>query len=148
MLEDCTVKAGPATWGRVAASAFERHDADCIVAETNFGGAMVQMTLQVARPRTPSKLVTASRGKVQRAEPFSALYETGKVRHAGMFPELEDELAGFSTNGYTGTDSPNRADALIWALAELFPGIVRKAKTPAKEATTHAHIQHAQGWMS
>ena len=123
LLEDATMKAGPATWGKVATSAFERHEASCIVGETNFGGAMVQQTIQVARPRTPFKKVTASRGKVQRAEPFSALYETGKVRHVGMFPQLEDELAGFSTHGYTGGKSPNRADALIWALAELFPAI-------------------------
>ena len=123
VLEDCTIKAGPATWGKVATSAFERHSASCVVGETNFGGAMVQQTIQVARPRTPFKKVTASRGKVQRAEPFSALYESGKVRHVGMFPELEDELSGFSTFGYTGQGSPNRADALIWALAELFPAI-------------------------
>lgn len=123
VLEDCTVKAGPATWGKVATSAYERHSASCVVGETNFGGAMVQQTIQVARPRTPFKKVTASRGKVQRAEPFSALYEAGKVRHVGMFPELEDELAGFSTFGYTGASSPNRADALIWSLAELFPAM-------------------------
>jgi hypothetical protein len=123
LLEDCTVKAGPATWGKVATSAFDRHQASCIVGETNYGGAMVQQTIQVARPRTPFKKVTASRGKVQRAEPFSALYEQGKVRHVGMFPKLEDELSGFSTSGYTGSKSPNRADALIWALAELFPSI-------------------------
>ena len=124
LLEDATMKAGPATWGKVATSAFERHEASCVVGETNFGGAMVQQTIQVARPRTPFKKVTASRGKVQRAEPFSALYETGKVRHVGMFPALEDELAGFSTHGYTGGGkSPNRAAALIWGLAELFPAI-------------------------
>lgn len=125
VLEDCTVKAGPATWGRVATSAFDRHRADCVVGETNYGGAMVQQTIQVARPRTPFKKVTASRGKHVRAEPFSALYEQGKVRHAGRFVELEDELAGFSTYGYTGTGSPNRADALIWGLTELFPGMTR-----------------------
>jgi hypothetical protein len=123
--EDLTIKAGPATWGRVATSAFERHAADCIVGETNFGGAMVQQTIMVARPRTPFKAVVASRGKVARAEPFSALYEQGKVRHVGRFVELEDELAGFSTAGYMGGRSPNRADALIWALAELFPAIVK-----------------------
>jgi phage terminase large subunit-like protein len=98
-----------------------------VVAEGNFGGAMVQHTIQVARPRTPFKMVTASRGKVQRAEPFSALYEAGKVRHVGMFPKLEDELAGFSTAGFTGGKSPNRADALIWALAELFPAMTSGA---------------------
>lgn len=125
VLEDCTVKAGPGTWGKVATSAFERHEADVVVAETNYGGAMVQQTINVARPRTPFKKVTASRGKVARAEPFSALYESGKVRHVGIFPQLEDELNAFSTYGYTGSGSPNRADALIWALAELFPGLVR-----------------------
>jgi len=130
VLEDCTVKAGPATWGRIATSAFDRHAADCVVGETNYGGAMVQQTIQVARPRTPFRKVTASRGKHVRAEPFSALYEAGKVRHVGVFPELEEELAGFSTTGYTGSRSPNRADALIWALSELFPAIVRPTTKP------------------
>lgn len=134
VLEDCTVKAGPATWGKVATSAFDRHSADCIVAETNYGGAMVQQTITVARPRTPFKKVSASRGKVVRAEPFSALYEQGKVRHVGRFNELEDELSGFSTHGFVGAESPNRADALVWSLAELFPAIVnkkeRKVATP------------------
>lgn len=125
MLEDCTIKAGPATWGGVATQAFDRHEADCVVGETNFGGAMVQQTIQVSRPRTPFKKVTASRGKVARAEPFSALYETGKVRHVGIFPDLEEELGGFATTGFTGGKSPNRADALIWGLAELFPAITR-----------------------
>jgi phage terminase large subunit-like protein len=123
LLEDCTIKAGPATWGKVATSAYDRHQASCVVGEGNFGGAMVQHPIQVARPRTPFKMVSASRGKVQRAEPFSALYEAGKVRHVGMFAKLEDELAGFSTAGYTGNRSPNRADALVWALAELFPAM-------------------------
>lgn len=131
LLEDLTLKAGPATWGNVATTAFDRHEASCIVGETNFGGAMVQQTIQVARPRTPFKPVTASRGKMQRAEPFSALYEQGKVRHVGMFPELEDELAAFSTYGYVGPRSPNRADALIWALAALFPAITAPTKPAA-----------------
>jgi phage terminase large subunit-like protein len=153
VIEDCTVKAGPGTWGRVATSAFERHDADCVVGEQNYGGAMVQFTIQVSRPRTPFKKVTASRGKVVRAEPFSALYETGKVRHVGHFPELEEELSGFSTHGYVGTGSPNRADALIWALAELFPGLVKGARKKAEdidpdspEAALSGYVG-AGGWM-
>lgn len=125
VLEDCTVKAGPATWANVATTAFDRHKADVIVGEGNYGGAMVQHTIQTARPRTPFRMVTASRGKAVRAEPFSALYEQGKIRHAGIFRELEDELMAFSTTGYTGTSSPNRADALIWALTELFPGMTK-----------------------
>lgn len=123
VLEDCTIKAGPATWGKVATDAYDRHKADTIVGEINFGGDMVRATIQTARPRTPFKKVTASRGKALRAEPFSALYETGKIRHVGLFPKLEDELCALSTTGYTGSGSPNRADAVIWALAELFPGL-------------------------
>jgi hypothetical protein len=149
VLEDCTVKAGPATWGRVATSAFDRHDADVIVGEGNYGGEMVRHTIQTARPRTNFKLVNASRGKVVRAEPIAALYETGKVRHVGYFPELEDELAAFSTYGYTGAGSPNRADALIWALTELFPGITRKERTKPAEDRSEAHRALAldHGWM-
>jgi len=128
VLEDVTVKAGPSTWGKTAISAYDRHGADCIIAEINFGGAMVNQTIQVARPRTPFKAVRASRGKVARAEPFSALYEQGKIRHVGRFVEMEDELSGFSTNGYTGSKSPNRADALIWGLAELFPIMMQATK--------------------
>lgn len=133
VLEDCTVKAGPATWGKVATDAYDRHSADCIVGEINFGGDMVRQTIQTARARTPFKKVTASRGKHVRAEPFSALYEQGKVRHVGLLPKLEDELTALSTVGYTGIGSPNRADALIWALSELFPAIVAPAKKPKTE---------------
>jgi phage terminase large subunit-like protein len=125
LLEDCTVKAGPKTWSQVATTAFDRHQADVVVGEVNYGGAMVQHTIQTARPRTPFKMVTATRGKAVRAEPFSALYEQGKVRHVGNFPELEDELCAFSTVGYLGNASPNRADSWIWVLAELFPGMTR-----------------------
>jgi phage terminase large subunit-like protein len=146
LIEDCTIKAGPATWGKVATDAFERHDADTIVGETNFGGDMVRATIQTTRARTPFKKVTASRGKVQRAEPFSALYEQGKVRHVGILARLEDELCAFSTTGYTGAGSPNRADAAIWALAELFPAIVAG---PAKEKKPREAVHRGAGaWMS
>ena len=140
--EDCTVKAGPGTWGKIATGAFDRHQADVIVGEENFGGAMVEFVIQTARPKTPYRNVHASRGKVVRAEPFSALYEQGKVRHVGYFNDLEDELEAMSTIGYTGEGSPNRADAWIWVLTELFPGIVnpRQAK---KEPVEQAPI----GWM-
>ena len=144
VLEDCTIKAGPATWGAIATSAYDRHAADCIVGEVNYGGAMVRQTILTARPRTPFKLVTASRGKHIRAEPFSALYEQGKVRHVGLFPKLEDELTGFSTFGYTGEGSPNRADALVWALSELFPGIVAGPKVVRGPRPSHA----ARSWAA
>jgi len=148
LLEDCTVKAGPATWGRVSVNAFDRHQADALVGETNFGGAMVESTIQVARKeaggrRVPYKAVTASRGKVVRAEPFSALYEQGKIRHVGHFRELEDELTAFSTLGYMGQGSPNRADAWIWVLSELFPGLVAQKKDKQKPKTPAVQ----PGWM-
>lgn len=132
---DLTVKAGPATWGKVATDAYDSHAADAVVGETNFGGAMVGHVIKTCRPRTNFLTVTASRGKVQRAEPFSALYEQGKVRHVGYLNDLEDELAGFSTFGYTGGKSPNRADALIWGLAALFPAITGQKQT-AKQSST------------
>lgn len=145
---DLTVKAGPATWGKVSTDAYDRHSADAVVGETNFGGAMVQHVIKTCRPRTNFIKVTASRGKVQRAEPFSALYEQGKVRHVGYLNDLEDELAAFSTYGYTGAHSPNRADAAIWALAALFPGLTKAPKKTAEEKAAAHDMYHEQGWMA
>lgn len=150
LLEDLTVQAGPSTWGRVAVDAYIRHRADVIVGEVNFGGGMVKFVVQAAaaaheaKPRVNFKMVTASRGKVQRAEPFSALYEQGKVVHAGIFARLEDEMCAFSTAGYTGPRSPNRADAHIWGLAELFPNIVAG---PKKKPTEKKLPALAGSWM-
>jgi len=146
VLEDLTVKAGPATWGTVATTAFDRHAADLVVGEGNFGGAMVEHVIQTSRARTPYKQVHASRGKVVRAEPISALYEAGKVRHVGRFGDLEDELTAFTTYGYTGEGSPNRADALIWVLTELFPGLVAE---PVDDTwTTRPNRPRNGGWMA
>lgn len=148
VLEDLTVKGGPATWGKIAASAYDRHSADLVVGEGNFGGAMVGFVVKAAKPDIPYKMVTASRGKVVRAEPISALAEDGKVRLAGRFDALEDELCSFTTTGYVGPRSPNRADAFVWAMTELFPGI---AKQERKAKITRARpIQMGSGstgWM-
>lgn len=92
VLEDASVKAPPSVWGRVAVNAFDRHAADCIVAETNFGGAMVESVVRAAaadaKLHVRYKEVKASRGKIVRAEPIAVLYETGKVHHVGVFPAL------------------------------------------------------------
>lgn len=125
LLEDLTLKAGPSVWGNLATTAFDRHSADLIVGESNFGGAMVEHVIQTSRRNTPYKAVTASRGKVVRAEPVAALAEKGRIRHAGRFPELEDELTSFTTAGYMGGLSPNRADAYVWGFTELFGGIIQ-----------------------
>lgn len=149
IMEDLTVKAGPATWGKVAVNAYQRHEADVIVGETNFGGEMVRYVVKTADPRANFKKVTASRGKIQRAEPFAPLLEDGRVRICGYMPELEEELSGFSTQGYTGERSPNRADAVFWALAELFQAIVapRKVKR-AISAPSRYRGGGSSSWMT
>ncbi len=130
VLEDLTVKAGPATWGNVVTTAYDRHMADAVVAEENYGGAMVRHVIQTARPRTPYRSVRASRGKAVRAEPISALYENGKIRHAGHFAKLEDEMCSFSTAGFMGSGSPNRVDAMVWAFTDLFPMLTKGDTAP------------------
>src|SRR5690606_27301698 len=93
--------------------------ADRIIAERNFGGAMVEHVIKTIDRNASYKEVTASRGKVARAEPVAALYEQGKVSHVGSFPELEDQMCQIDASGFIGEGSPDRADALVWALTEL-----------------------------
>jgi phage terminase large subunit-like protein len=122
VLADCSVrKPTPERWARAGATAARVWSADRVVAEVNQGGDMVRSVLRAAEVALPLKLVHASRGKVARAEPVAALYEAGRVRHAGQFPELEDQLCGFMAGGgYEGPGrSPDRADALVWAMTEL-----------------------------
>ncbi|MEQ8742536.1 terminase family protein [Parasphingorhabdus sp.] len=125
VLADCSVdKASPETWARKVADAADRFDADRVIAEANQGGAMVKSVLHAAKISLPVKLVHAARGKVARAEPVAALYENDRVHHAGAFPQLEDEMCGLLIGGgYEGPGrSPDRADALDWALTELMLG--------------------------
>jgi phage terminase large subunit-like protein len=119
VLADRTCKLSPDGWGRVAVNAYREFKADRIIAERNFGGAMVEHVIRTVDPNVSYREVTASRGKVQRAEPAAALYEQSRVRHAGAFSQLEDQLAAMTGAGYVGDGSPDRADALVWALTEL-----------------------------
>jgi len=119
ILEDATGHYSPNDWANKAIELYDRWKADLIVAETNFGGAMVESNIRTARRNAPVKLVNASRGKVQRAEPVAAIYAQGKVRHVGHFTELERQYCLFSTAGYKGAKSPDHADAAIWGLHEL-----------------------------
>lgn len=128
VIADATVeKAGPESWARAVAEAAARSGADKVVAEANNGGAMVASVLRAAEQGLPVRLVHASRGKVARAEPVAALYEAGRVSHVGAFPELEDQMCGLMIGGaYAGPGrSPDRADALVWALSELMLGQAR-----------------------
>jgi phage terminase large subunit-like protein len=117
----------PEGWAAAVAGLAARVGADRVVAEANNGGDMVASVLRAADYGMPVRLVHASRGKVARAEPVSFLYERGRMRHAGAFPDLEDELCGMmSGGGYEGPGrSPDRADALVWAVTELMLGVVR-----------------------
>ena len=118
VLGDCS-SAGltPAAWARRVADVCEAHQADAIVAEANQGGDMVKALLLEPAPNAPVKLVHATRDKRTRAAPAAALYEQGRVHHLGAFPELEDQLCHYDGEG----QSPDRLDALVWALAELYP---------------------------
>lgn len=119
VLEDATCKLSPAGWGRRAAARYRHWKADALVAERNFGGAMVEAVIRTADPGVNVKMVTASRGKAVRAEPIAALYEQGRVTHARDLVELEDQMLHMTLIGFVGDGSPDRLDALVWALTEL-----------------------------
>lgn len=122
VLEDGTCQLSPEGWGRRAVELYHRFKADRVVGERNFGGDMVRFTVATADRKVAFKEVHASRGKAVRAEPVSALYEQGKVHHVGTFPDLEDQMCNFTSSGYVGDGSPDRADALVWAITELMLG--------------------------
>lgn len=125
LLADCSIGgASPEKWARAVSDAAEAWQADRVIAEANQGGAMVESTLRAANITMPVKLVHASRGKVARAEPVAALFEAGRAGLGGTFPQLEDQLCGLITGGgYEGPGrSPDRADALVWAMTELMLG--------------------------
>ena len=139
LLEDLSGKYGPEQWASIVNSAFDRHRADRVVGEKNFGGDMVRAVLQAHNKDLPYKEVTATRGKVVRAEPISALYQQMKIMHVGYFPELEDQMCAMTTAGYQGLKSPDRVDSLVWGWTELFPGMVASPSdrnwTPPKKSS-------------
>jgi hypothetical protein len=119
-LGDDSIQGSPVTWARAAVSAYYRYQADCIVAESNNGGEMVELTIHTIDPTVPVKLVHASRGKATRAEPVAAIFEQGRGHLVGDFPLLEDELCLW----VPGDKSPNRLDAMVWAGTELMLELV------------------------
>lgn len=137
VLADRSIKAGPSEWGEQVIQAYENFNADCIVVETNFGGAMVERVIKSVDPLARIKEVKASRGKVIRAEPVAALYEQGKVSHVqgadlrdkeGIgLTVLEDQMCLMSPRGYAGEGSPDRVDAAVWCLHELVIDAPRRA---------------------
>jgi predicted phage terminase large subunit-like protein len=117
VLADASCRMPPADWAKRAIALYHELQADRIVAESNNGGDMVSTVIRAIDPSVPVTLVHASRGKRTRAEPISALYEQGRVSHLDPFPELEDQLCSYT--GAPGEASPDRMDALVWALSEV-----------------------------
>lgn len=139
ILEDWSQRASPEEWARKAIAAYRKWDADCLVAECNQGGEMVERVIKSVAD-VPVKLVRATRGKYVRAEPASALYEQGRVKHVGVHPALEEQMTSFTperaadrSDGY----SLDRVDALVWAITELFPEITAPAPTKVDPVEHH-----------
>ena len=139
IIADRSCRESPSVWGRRVVTAFHEFAADCIVAEQNYGGPMVEHTIRASDANVPVRLVTASRGKAVRAEPISVRYAAGQVHHVGQFIKLEEQLCAFTSGGYSGDGSPDHADAAIWALTHLFEqaqgvGIITFYEMQAAEA--------------
>jgi predicted phage terminase large subunit-like protein len=158
VIEDLSGRFGPDQWKTIVASAYDRYGADAVVAETNYGGQMVLEVLRtaVAEGGYPLnvKEVVASRGKHVRAEPIAALWSQGRVALAGRFSDLEHQMLSMTTAGYRGDRSPDRLDAMVWALTSLFPAMAREARDAAsggigprrrrdRERPTHANMAYA-----
>ena len=123
VLADETVAGlSPAGWAGRAIALWRRLEADCLVVEVNQGGDMVRAVIREADASVPVTPVRAHRGKYLRAEPVATLYEQGRVKHAGVFPALEDEMCDFGADGLSSGRSPDRLDALVWAVTALTHG--------------------------
>lgn len=159
VLEDATTRGSPEDWARTAVRMYRKHQADKIVAEKNQGGEMVSSILKTVDRSVPVKLVHASRGKAVRAEPISALYEQGRVHHVGRYDLLEDQMCLFSIDQVRGGNmgSPDRVDALVWGLTEVFDKITaRPRKQPSEKTVRAKEIEYSNmsaarerptGWM-
>jgi len=150
VLEDATCKGTPEDWAKTAVRMYRKWEADKIIAEKNQGGEMVSSVLKAQDRTIPIKLVHASRGKVVRAEPISALYEQGRIHHVGSFDLLEDQMCTFSVDQVrnSSTGSPDRVDALVWGLTELFEKIAGRPSRRAKTTNENdAPTRTAKTWI-
>ena len=135
VLADASVSAAsPATWAKAAIRAMEQYGAEKLVAEVNQGGDLVEAVIRQVDPMVPLKKVHASKGKAARAEPVAALYEQGRVHHLRGLGDLEDQMCAMTTQGFEGKGSPDRVDALVWALHELMVEAGAKWRRPQVRA--------------
>ncbi|MEL6168231.1 MAG: terminase family protein [Pseudomonadota bacterium] len=131
VLEDASVRgASPVVWAEAAVEALRRHKGDRLIAEVNQGGDLVESVVRQVDPMVPYRAVRASRGKVARAEPVAALYEQGRVHHLPGLDALEDQMCRFTAQGYRGAGSPDRVDALVWAMQDLLLDPMAKWRRP------------------
>ena len=131
ILEDASVSgASPQEWAEAAVAAFHRHKADRLVAEVNQGGELVETLIRQIDQTIPFRAVRAQSGKALRAEPVAALYEQGRVKHLGILAALEDQMCLMTGSGFQGQGSPDRVDALVWALSDLMVEPARKWQAP------------------
>jgi phage terminase large subunit-like protein len=135
VLADRTVQGvGPTAWARAALNAMEEFGAERLVAEVNQGGALVETVLRMEDPLVPFKGLHAARGKAARAEPAAALYEQGRVHHLPGLGSLEDQMCQMTAQGFKGSGSPDRVDALVWALTELMITPAQAVRRPRLRA--------------
>lgn len=126
VLDDATTRGSPNTWARMVCAMVDKHSADCVVAEVNQGGDMVESTIRTVRPNLRIRKVVSTKGKWLRAEPIAAIYEQHRVSHVGIFPALEDEMVAFTPNGLVDGRSPDHVDALVHGMTELFPEMTKR----------------------
>lgn len=150
ILEDWSLKATPDQWARRVVAAYRKYNADGVIAEANQGGEMVRMVMQSIDSAINVKLVHASRGKYIRAEPISALYEQGRVHHVGTLPTLEDQMIAFTPERAADRSdgiSPDRVDALVWVLTDLFPSMARREKPSTDPVPTFQNFEPSMGLL-
>lgn len=133
VLADRSIRGTPEEWAKAAVALYREFEADRIIAEKNQGGEMVEAVLRAVDRNVPVTLVTATRGKMVRAEPVSALYEQGRVHHVGSFNELEDQMCTFSQDYDRANGSPDRMDALVWGLSYLFERMTSRRRPDKPE---------------
>lgn len=134
VIDDLSCRLGPSAWAKLAVSAYDRYEADYIVAEINQGGDMVEALIKAVRPTIKVEKVRATRGKVVRAEPIAALYDQGRISHHGQFPILEDQMVMFTPFGIQGDEGSDRVDALVWAFTRLFEALTKRERKPKRES--------------
>jgi phage terminase large subunit-like protein len=150
VLEDASGVMSPIEWARKACQLYKARSADRIVAEANQGGALVENTIRAIDKNVSFKAVHASRGKITRAEPIAALWEQNRAHLVGTFPMLEDQLCTYSAGS---SESPDRLDAMVWALTELAlnaqrPQLVWSAAEPRSDLEVARHYLNTDGYRS